>query len=411
MSAEQTLALPLLNTTDAPMPSVCCAAAMTYGTGAIPPGLTDDVPGVAETDPRALGIDLVDGLFPTARYHWRYQAETFVNPSAFTDGLDSFYASMAIHNCPASVLVRLQDAVLARSVIYVAASTAPTIVYETFRPNDRAAVQTLSRAELTTADTTRFADPDWQNFFVGSAGSSNYGHWLVDDLPRLKAVSALMRMSPRPVRILIHSYGPAIDQIRMESIRVLLGAAVHIDLLDPDTPYGFSELYYATPVSQHPVQKSPVALEFAARKVLSPAVDDGEGQASSTLLFVDRAPRYGRNLSNGDSIRKLVERRGFTTIDPETMSFVEQVRAFASAQVVIGYMGAAMTNTLFCRPTTTLIYLAPSGWIEPFYLDLSIVRGQYYRVIFGDVTNCSVPPHLSNFTVDPGVLEQAIDAL
>lgn len=401
----------MLKQTDVPMPYVCCAANVTYGLGAIPAGLDADVPGAATVDPRALGISLVDGLFPTARYHWRYRPESFVHPTPFTQELDRFYDSMVVHNCPASVLVRLEDAVLARSVIYAAASTTPTIVYETFRPNDRAAVRALGRSELVNADPTRFAGSDWQNLFVGSAGSSNYGHWLVDDLPRLKGIFPLMRASSRPVRILIHSYNATIDRIRMESIQALLGPAIHIDLLDPEIPYHFSELYYPTPVSQHPVQKSPVALDYAARRTISHVLDDGTERDSPTLLFIDRSTRYGRSLSNRDDIRTLVERRGFTAVDPETMSFVDQVRTFAGAQVVIGQMGAAMTNTLFCRPATTLVYLAPGGWIEPFYLDLSVVRGQYYRVLFGDVADPTVPPHLSDFRIDPGMLEQVIDAL
>jgi hypothetical protein len=70
-----------------------------------------------------------------------------------------------------------------------------------------------------------------------------------------------------------------------------------------------------------------------------------------------------------------------------------------------------MTNTLFCRPATTLIYLAPAGWIEPFYWDLSVVRGHYYRVLFGDVTDRLAPPHRSDFTIEPAALKGAIDAL
>jgi len=393
------------------MPFICCAAERTYGTGAIDAGLSQDAPGATTTDPETLGIHWVGEVYGTARYHWRFPASGFVDRSTFTQELEQFYGSISTQNCPASVLVRLDGVVLAASVLYAGASREPAIVYETYRPNDRVAVGLLSRAEIRTADRVRFSDTAWSNIFIGSAGSSNYGHWLVDDLPRLMAVTDLMRIAKRPVRVLIHSYGEAINRVRIQSIREFLGAAVHIDLLDPAIPYFFYELYYATPVTYHPVQKSPVAIDFAAREILSRVMADTSPSGGPSLVFVDRPAQHGRTLSNHEEIRQLVERSGFMVVNPASMSFREQVQLFAGAQVVIGQMGAAMTNTLFCRPSTTLIYLAPSGWIEPFYWDLSVVRGQYYRVLYGDVTDTTVPPHLSNFTIDSEALQRAIHAL
>lgn len=411
MIDNQTDCLTHSDHSDLPLPSICCAAARTYGNSAIPDGLYADVPDVATVDPTMLGIQVVGEVFATARYHWRFPTDGFINPTAFTEGLGRFYASIATRNCPASVLVRLEDAIVANSIVYAGVSTDPRIIYETYRPNDRSAVQALSRDQLVTANFDRFDDPNWQSFFIGSAGSSNYGHWLVDDLPRLKAILALTRFSPRPIRVLIHSYAESINNIRMQSIRLILGEAIHIDLLEPGQPYYFKELFYTTPVSQHPVHKSPIALDFAARETVFRAVANDEDVDGPTLVFVDRSSRHGRALSNQVEIRELVESRGFITVDPESLDFIEQVRIFAGAQVVIGQMGAAMTNTLFCRPATTIIYLAPSGWIEPFYWDLSVVRGHYYRVLFGNVVDQTVPPHCSNFTIDTDALIRAIDAL
>ncbi|WP_174279697.1 glycosyltransferase family 61 protein [Sphingomonas bacterium] len=389
---------------------VCCAADLTYGSAALPSDLAD-AHGWAEADPAMLGIAPVATLFPTARYRWRFPEGGIVRPTAFTQELLQFYAGIATRDCPASVLVRLTDAVLADSVLYARASTTPTIVYETYRSNDRHAVRRASRADIDGADRACFADPNWQCLFIGSAGSFNYGHWLVDDLPRLKAMATMRRLDARPVRVVIQGYGSDIDRVREESIRSLLGAATHIDLLERDRAYHFAELYYPTPVSLHPVQKLPPALDQAAHAALEQAIGGDPDPGSPTLLYVGRAAGYGRGIVNADMVAEMMRDYGFTTIDPDGMSFVDQVRLFAGAQVVVGQMGAAMTNTMFCRPTTTLVYLAPTGWIEPFYWDLSVVRGHYYRVLFGKVTDDTVPPHRSDFTIDPDALRDALDAL
>jgi hypothetical protein len=392
-----------------PLPYICCAARHTYGIGALPPGLDEDAPGAGTADPADFGIHTLEEVYNTVRYHWRPTPEMFVAPDAFTDDLARFYASQTTRNCPASVLVRIEDAVLAHSVVYARASgDAPAIVYETYRPNDRPALPMIDRQVIARADRARFADPAWATFFIGSAGSSNYGHWLVDDLPRLAAFAAVMRHSGRPVRVAMHGYNEVIDSVRMQSVRLLLGDSVHIDLVDPNVPHHFTDLYYVTPVTQHPLQKSPAALDRAARDVLSRLPPGSNGPL---LVYVARSAHFGRGLVNQEAIRALVESRGFTLVDPAALSFEEQVRTLASAQVVIGQMGAAMTNTMFCRPTTTVIHLAPTGWIEPFYWDLASVRGHHYRVIYGDVTDSALPAHLSGFTVDPAVVEAALTAL
>jgi hypothetical protein len=361
----------------APLPFICCAARHTYGIGALPAGLDADAPGAGTADPAAFGIHTLEEVYNTVRYHWRPFPEMYVNPGPFTDELARFYAGQVTRNCPASVLVRIEDAVLAHSVLYARGSSdAPAIVYETFRPNDRPALPAIDRGEIARADRARFADRDWATLFVGSAGSSNYGHWLVDDLPRLKGFEGVTRHAGRPVRVAIPGFGGAIDAVRIESIRLLLGESVHIDLVDPNVPQHIPDLYYVTPVTQHPLQKSPAALDRAARDVLARLAQAG-------------------SLPNG----------------PLQLFFAEQVQLFAGAQVVIGQMGAAMTNTLFCRPTTTVIHLAPTGWIEPFYWDLAAVRGHHYRVIYGDVSDAGVAPHLSGFTVDPAAVEAALAAL
>lgn len=386
---------------------VSCGINRIYGVGALPADLQACA---ALADSAEFALSVRADLFPTARYHWQFPANGFVFPTPFTEDLGGFYASMATRSCPQAVLVRLQGAVLSGSVLYSLSESQTAIVYETFRPNDRGAVTVASNAHLREANVTLFSDPGWQNLFIGSAGSSNYGHWLVDDMPRLHAVQIMMRDDPRPVRVLIHSYGTLIDAIRMESIRLLLGEAIHIDLLDHHASYYFRELYYPTPVTEHPTQKSPVALDFAARAVLAKVAPEAILPGPSRL-FVGRSASHGRVLTNDLEVRALVESHGFTVVDPEGMSFADQVRLFAGAQVVIGQMGAAMTNVMFCRPTTTTVYLAPTGWIEPFYWDLSVVRGHHYRVLFGDVPDPEVPAHQSDFTIDLISLVGVIEAL
>ncbi len=390
---------------DPAMPSyVSCAPFRLYG-DAPPPELT---PGRQALD---YGIRIVGELFAGCGYRWRFPADGFVAPDPFTEQLDRFYTDIAAKRCPPSLLARITKATLFQSVIRCRAGSDEALVYETYRPSDHAAVTMPTPGQLADIDRERFAGMAWQNFFIGSVGSPNYGHWLIDDVPRLKSALHLMAADPRPVRILLHEFFQPVDQVRIDTIRALCGPDIRIEWLDFSRAYHFDELFYATPVSDHPVQKSPLALAYAARRMVDAALPDPREDGRGDRLFVSRASQRTRALINQADVRDLVQARGFRVVDPETMTVLEQTRLFAGAHAIIGQMGAAMTNTLFCPATTSILYLAPSGWIEPFYWDLAAVRGHQYRVLYGAVTDVDAASHERAFSISLPLLSAAIDAL
>lgn len=111
---------------------------------------------------------------------------------------------------------------------------------------------------------------------------------------------------------------------------------------------------------------------------------------------------------NLPEIEFLLESHGFIGIDPEELSYHEQAELFASAEIVVGIMGAAVVNTVFCAPTTKILYLAPSGWMEPFYWDLAAVLRHKYIVVYGARENLRAEPFLDDFSIDPVHLRDAL---
>ena len=116
-----------------------------------------------------------------------------------------------------------------------------------------------------------------------------------------------------------------------------------------------------------------------------------------------------RNLSNYEALRVLLKRHGFVSLDCGAMSWQEQRQAFSAAEVVIGVMGAAMTNTIFCPQGTRVGYLAPSGWIEPFFWDLAATLKHPYAVAFGKGRDLSLPAHERDFELSPIDLEHLVN--
>ena len=114
-------------------------------------------------------------------------------------------------------------------------------------------------------------------------------------------------------------------------------------------------------------------------------------------------------LRNDALIASFLVARGFRIVDPEGLSFEEQVRIFSNAEIVVGVMCAALCNVIFSSPNITLVALAPNGWVEPFYWDLATALGHRYVAIHGARENLSPHPHLDDFSIDFGLFQRAMD--
>ena len=67
-----------------------------------------------------------------------------------------------------------------------------------------------------------------------------------------------------------------------------------------------------------------------------------------------------------------------------------------------------MTNVVFCRPEARVVFLAPHGWQEPFYWDLSDTVGLEYNVYFGSIDNEAEPAENRNFHVDVAAMDSFV---
>lgn len=306
---------------------------------------------------------------------------------------------------PPSLLVRVKDALLWHGVIFVQVDGRFAPLYELHRHIDRPLhpanlAERIARETIFKVDRSR----DAAFLYVGSAGTLNYGHWLVDDLPALAAVP-ILRARYRQMHVITTSLGPAMDATRDDGVAVALGGAplTACRFVHENYVWRFDELHYVTPATYHPMLKNPAALTYLRSLLAQP----GMAAAPAVLgprLFVNRSAAFRRRLLNEDEIVRTASSFGFREVFPERMSPREQWLAFGSARQVVGLMGAGMTNTLFMPPGSEILHLAFEGWPDPFFWDLAAMAGQSYRVMFG-----SPPVGASEgFLVDPDMFARRL---
>ncbi len=243
-------------------------------------------------------------------------------------------------------------------------------------------------------------------FMLG--GCPNYGHWLMDYLPRI----ALWK---RDVPLLVHR--PQLP-FQRESLAIL---GVGPDqLLGLDYPGA-----YRAPMLLYPSLQS---LWCDPRLPFQPGILTWLREAFASLmarepgdrkLFVTRSRGATRRLLNGDEIERIAEQHGFEIVACERLSFGEQVRLFSEARIIAGAHGAGLVNVVFAPPGTQVIELIGPRYAQNqtggplVYLRMAAALRQHFTRIVGH-SDLAVAPALDRlanetFTIQADDFRRALD--
>jgi hypothetical protein len=130
------------------------------------------------------------------------------------------------------------------------------------------------------------------------------------------------------------------------------------------------------------------------------------------------ARRSGRNVVNAVEIEEVLISFGYEIVDSGELSFEQQVRLFHGAAALVGAMGAAFSNLIFCQPGTQVLALSsPYSQLFCSQSNMALFSGCLYRILAGqhplyqrgDEETVSDPClFLDSFTIDAAELRDAL---
>ena len=219
---------------------------------------------------------------------------------------------------------------------------------------------------------------------LSGAASNEFGHWVCDFLPRMQVYEAHPDFSRLPVIV--------DDNMPASHYEYLSCVASNPQVrISPGRALRCKKLIFAPPVTFFPVHMLSndfrsdeiVSMLPSSRRYLKQRVEECLGVRPSTgeKYYLSRRNMNWRRLSNDLEIGEFLAERGYTTINIETLSFVDQVRLFQSASSIVAANGAALLNVIFAEPSTGILVLT-----SPKLHDLPCFYGQIvplgYRPIF-----------------------------
>jgi len=191
-----------------------------------------------------------------------------------------------------------------------------------------------------------------------------YYHWLFNSLPRLGlleaagwTLSSLDFIITNPLR---HPF-------QRESLEMLGIQPRQIRETHPATTYLAERLLLTT----IPNWIRNFHHQFLRNRLAPPPRSDNRRRR----IYLGRRGSRHRQVTNEDEVVRALAGIGIETCHPENLSFLDQIRLFQSADVVIAPHGAALANIVFCPPNTQVAEIFSAHYFNDCYQTLARETG------------------------------------
>jgi hypothetical protein len=235
-------------------------------------------------------------------------------------------------------------------------------------------------------------------------GYKTYGHVLLDTLLRLLVLEMTLGPEAAACRILLPSDIPswAVEMMKT-AFPGLTPRFIFVDLKRSNARIARAVIptHAHNHYRFHPLARS-LFLELAAR-CRGPVPDGSNGRLWLSRLGLARNHRTLEGAAEAEEFARL---RGMCVIHPETMSWVEQVRLFASACLIAGEYGSALHNAAFAQHGVTTLSLGRLQFLQSF---LGALNGQRLAYFMPDAVEMRNGRLWARF--DPKRTRDAIDRI
>ncbi len=223
--------------------------------------------------------------------------------------------------------------------------------------------------------------------------SRNYYHWLIEVLPRIQLLMEEGLWNRVPVIV------PPLQSFQSESLQAL---GLNPELMIPFNPeydhFKIEEGIYPSRLGA--IRKASRSSVDWLRGKLVP-----QGLEQKRKIYYSRSGAKTRRVLNEAEFLPELQKRGFEIFTGEGISFAEEVKLFAEAELVVGAHGAGLTNLVFCSPRVPVVELMGSDYVNPCFGELCDSGRNPYSVVVGK------PKYAGNYIINPKLLFNELDRL
>ena len=233
------------------------------------------------------------------------------------------------------------------------------------------------------------------------ACAQNYAHWLTEVLPRIAVFCSIEQHANVPIIVdddlhpnIMESLALVVGNDR-EIITLPVSRALNVDILHVTSMAGYVpfERRNTKLLGHSHGQFSSLAFDLLNKRLRSFS-DKLPLQEFPRKIYI-RRKSGGRKILNANELEELFVEKGYVIVEPEKLTFLQQLALFSSVDEIVAPSGAALANLIFARPDTRVHILigkydGTSYW---YWQNMACAAGLTIRYVFGNVVDKSSPIH------------------
>lgn len=250
------------------------------------------------------------------------------------------------------------------------------------------------------------------------ACAPNYAHWITEVLPRINLFCADERFKGVPIVV-----NDGLHKNIMESLFLVAGTERGIITLPIGRALIVDELYLTSVAGYVPFERrtnklsghshgvfSPRAFEML-RNYLNALGQKTEEEAWPEKIFL-RRNSGARMVTNTAELERLMITRGYVVVEPEKLTFLEQIQLFKNAKEIVSSTGAALANAICCKPDARVAVLMSKheDMIYRYWCDMLTPLQIKVSYVLGDIVeNHDLGIH-GDFAIDADCLNDLLES-
>jgi len=217
---------------------------------------------------------------------------------------------------------------------------------------------------------------------IATTLGTGYGHWLLDELPRLLSLER-----DAAETLIAHALQP-FSRAALEH-RGWRGAVMHAKR----GAHVQCEQLVVPSLAGTVVQPTRRALDLITE--FTTALQTGP-PGFAERIYLTREGARRRTVTNESELWPALQGAGFVRVRLEELTWTEQINAFRHAKVVVAPHGAGLANLIFCQPGTRVVELFNRSYVHGCFWRLAALQGLDYRPVvpesadpLGQSTSCN----------------------
>jgi hypothetical protein len=251
------------------------------------------------------------------------------------------------------------------------------------------------------------------------ACAPNYAHWMTEVLPRIALFCADERFKGVPIVV-----NDGLHKNIMESLLLVTGADREIITLPSGKALAAGQLYVTSAAGYVPFGPRTSRLSDHSHGMFSPgafeklrtqlnALGQEMKEESWPQNIYLRRDSSMREIINAVELEKLLVSRGYVIVEPEKLTFLQQLQIFRNAKAIVAPTGAGLSNAICCKRGTHVVVLMAKhkNMIYRYWCNLLTPIQVHVSYVLGNIRDYRGMGIHGNFLIDPSDVADSLPAL